>query len=232
MDIDDAQNSGMTALEDGNTGAVSVARLPTFERDIARPAYLAHIVLSTNNVPKMSEWYNEVLGAESTFASKGFRAKDAGGNVHTMEVDFVTFDHEHHRVAFANGGGDPNGPPPPRTLNHMAFTYSTVADLVATYKRLKEQGVLPVRTVHHGPTVSNYYLDPDNNRVELQVDAFPTIVALNDWFATGAFDKNPIGTAFSFDVLVEQFEAGADPAYLINIEGFIADYRAGKLTKV
>jgi hypothetical protein len=38
-----------------------------------------------------------------------------------------------------------------------------------------------------------YFADPDGNGVELQVDNFPSVAALQAWFATDAFAKNPIG---------------------------------------
>ncbi len=229
FDRDAAQNSGLKPKSsDGANSVHSRARLPTFEKKMARPAYLAHVVLSTNNVPRLSDWYATVLGAESTFAAQ-LDVVDGAGGEHRAAMDFVTFDHEHHRVAFASMDGKPDDPPPARTLNHIAFTYANIGELVDTYVRLKAEGILPMRTVHHGPTISNYYLDPDGNRIELQVDAFPNIELLNEWFASGVFDKNPIGRAFDFDKLVERHRAGDQADYLISNEGFIKDFVEGKL---
>ena len=128
-------------------------------------------------------------------------------------MEFITFDDEHHRVAIfkrdrlkeKSAAADTAG------MHHVAFTYGSLADLVATYKRLKAQGIVPVRTIHHGITVSNYYLDPDNNRVELQVNAFASKDKLNAWLARRGFNDNPIGVLFDFAELVERFDAGADP---------------------
>ena len=133
------------------------------------------------------------------------------------EMEFITFDDEHHRVAIfqrdrlkeKSAAADTAG------MHHIAFTYGSLADLVATYTRLKAQGIVPVRTIHHGITVSNYYLDPDNNRVELQVNAFASKDKLNAWLARRGFNDNPIGVLFDFAELVERFDAGADPATLL-----------------
>ena len=89
---------------------------------------------------------------------------------------FLTYDDEHHRFAFANldllkpdgGGPDDRGQ---IGVNHVAYTYASVADLLATYERLKAAGIHPYWPVHHGTTLSLYYADPDGNRMELQVDA-------------------------------------------------------------
>jgi catechol 2,3-dioxygenase-like lactoylglutathione lyase family enzyme len=222
MDDNELQNAGLMPQE-GDTIA-AFARLPTFDKPVIRPAILAHVVLSTNNVDRISNWYATVLGAESTFGVKGLRAVDADGKLHKIQNDFLTFDKEHHRVAFMKIGDGPDDPPPQRTLNHVAYTYANLGDLVGTYVRLKGEGILPFRTVHHGPTVSNYYLDPDGNRVELQIDVFPSVELLNDWFQTGAFNKNPIGRPFDFQELADRFAAGDDLAYLISNDGFIEEY--------
>lgn len=230
MDRDALQNEGLRRSQRRAPGAISVARLPKFERDVARPAFLAHVVLSTNDVSSMSQWYTNVLGAESTFAASGLEVADVRGKIQNVDVDFVTFDREHHRIAFANIGGKPSDPPPARTLNHIAFTYAHIGELINTYLRLKSEDVLPIRTVHHGPTVSLYYLDPDGNRVELQVDAFSNPEELNGWFASGAFEENQIGNPFEFTTLIERYDAGDDEQYLISTNGFIADYMAGRFT--
>jgi catechol 2,3-dioxygenase-like lactoylglutathione lyase family enzyme len=153
-------------------------------------------VLQTNRMPEMCRWWRTVLGGAPTMSSKA--------------IEFITFDDEHHRVAILERGTvrekgveiDTAG------LHHVAFSYASLDDLVATYRRLKAEGILPIRTIHHGITVSNYYLDPDNNRVELQINAHPNNDALNEWFATRAFNDNPIGILFDFEDLVARFETG------------------------
>ena len=42
------------------------------------------------------------------------------------------------------------------------------------YLRLKKQGIVPHTCMNHGFTTSLYYLDPDGNEVEIQVDNFKT----------------------------------------------------------
>jgi catechol-2,3-dioxygenase len=56
-------------------------------------------------------------------------------------------------------------------VNHISYTYASAADLLETYARLKEQGLTPYWSVHHGFTLSFYYQDPDGNRIELQVES-------------------------------------------------------------
>ncbi len=54
--------------------------------------------------------------------------------------------------------------------DHLAYTYESLGDLVATYERLKAAGIMPSVPVAHGLTTSLYYRDPDGGGVELTVD--------------------------------------------------------------
>jgi catechol 2,3-dioxygenase-like lactoylglutathione lyase family enzyme len=177
----------------------ATARVPEMRDEIVRPAYLAHIVLLTNRLDEMRQWWRTVLGGAPMMSGK--------------ELEFITFDDEHHRVAiFQRDQLREKGPEIDTAgLHHVAFTYASLGDLVATYQRLKRAGITPIRVIHHGITVSTYYLDPDNNRVELQINAFPNNQALNAWLAGRHFNNNPIGVLFNFEDLIARYEAGEDP---------------------
>ncbi|HCP01120.1 MAG: biphenyl 2,3-dioxygenase [Alphaproteobacteria bacterium] len=158
------------------------------------PAYFAHIVLYTKNAPEMVDWYCKVLGARITANSKG--------------LAFLTYDDEHHRVAIIQRDDLDDRVPNTVGLAHFAYTYQSLAELIKIYERLKEFEIVPYRQINHGPTTSLYYHDPDGNAVELQTDNFENVEALNTWFATGAFDREPIGVDIDMDELVERYQAG------------------------
>ena len=83
-------------------------------------------------------------------------------------------------------------------------------DLLDLYERLKTAGIMPVRTINHGPTTSIYYADPDGNGVEFQIENYPTMEECMDFMRSDTFEANPIGVDFDADVLVERFRRG-DP---------------------
>lgn len=160
------------------------------------PAKLAHVVLRTAHFEEAKQWYCTVLAGQVVF-SNPFLA-------------FLTYDDEHHRVALINSQ---DAPPPDRKaagLDHVAFTYASMGDLLATYARLKAADITPYWCINHGPTTSLYYRDPDGTQVELQIDNYPDPDDLAAWFRSGAFKKNPIGVEFDPDRLLERFERG-DP---------------------
>lgn len=162
--------------------------------DTPSPAYFAHIVLYTKKRLEMVDWYCKVLGARITADSQG--------------LSFLTYDDEHHRVAIIQRDDLEEKAPNTTGMAHFAYTYDSLADLIAVYERLKGLGITPYRQINHGPTTSIYYHDPDDNAVELQTDNFENLEALNEWFATGAFDREPIGVDIDLDEVAARFHAG------------------------
>ncbi len=169
--------------------------------DVISPAYFAHIVLYTKKFQEMVDWYCHFLGAKVTGASQG--------------LAFLTYDDEHHRIAIIETPDFKDREPNTVGMAHFAYTYASLGDMVHQYERLKGSGVLPGRAINHGPTTSIYYRDPDENAVEVQVDNFPAVAALNEWFATGEFNRNPIGVTFDFEEVVEQLHAGEPEEVLL-----------------
>jgi len=164
------------------------------------PVQLAHVVRRTSRFDAMLAWYQTVLGAEVVH-SDGLLA-------------FLTYDTEHHRIAIANIPGLDDQPPMAAGTDHVAFTFADLGDLLYTYARLKAAGIEPYWCINHGPTTSMYYKDPDGNRVELQVDNYPTAEEANRWMRSGEFAANPIGVVFDPDALLARYRAGEPLATL------------------
>jgi catechol 2,3-dioxygenase-like lactoylglutathione lyase family enzyme len=170
------------------------------------PARMAHVVLRTNRYDEMIAWWKAVLELEAMHANPF--------------ITFLTFDEEHHRIAIARLPNLKDKVTNAVGVDHFAFSYASVGDLLATVERLAEQGIRPSTSIHHGVTLSFYYLDPDRNQVELQVDAFRTQADLNAFLAGGVFARNPIGVLFDGDALVKRWREGASDAELLRpLEG-------------
>lgn len=167
-----------------------------------KPAKFAHVVYQTRRFDAMIEWYEAVFGARVVHRDPA--------------LAFLTYDDEHHRFAFANLEvmGAPGGDPDARGeigANHVAYTYASAADLLATYQRLKVAGIEPYWPIHHGITLSLYYRDPDGNRMEFQVDA------LADYMESEAFHANPVGVTYDPEALLARWEQGASEAELLKM---------------
>ena len=165
------------------------------------PSLFAHFVLRSSNMPAMVDWYSTVL------------------NMHVVKrndfICFLTYDEEHHRLAIVNIAGLHAPDPKSWGLAHVAYTFRNVGELLSTYRRLKKAGIEPYRPIHHGPTLSMYYHDPDGNSVELQIDCYKTKEEASAYFQTEAFTRNPIGVDFDPETLVAAYERGASEAELL-----------------
>jgi catechol-2,3-dioxygenase len=176
------------------------AREPVTPKTIS-PALFAHFVVRSSNYAAMRAWYLTVLNARVVH--------DDG------RLCFMTYDDEHHRLALVNVPGLSKPAADTWGLSHLAYSYNSLRDLLSTYVRLRDQGIVPFRPINHGPTVSMYYHDPDGTGIELQVDTFPTKREAQEWFGREAFKENPIGVLFDPEELVKAFEAGVPEEELL-----------------
>jgi catechol-2,3-dioxygenase len=182
---------------------------------MAAPSKFAHVVYNTHRYEEMIDWYRKVFEARVQHRDE--------------RLAFLTYDDEHHRFAFLNLG-PATGKAPERDMmavgvNHLAYTWKSVEELADTYTRLKRMGVLPVRPIRHGPTLSLYYRDPDGNGLEFQIDLMAMEQAC-DFMRGPAFAKNPIGEPFDPDALAARVSAGKPYNDLI----FRSDQREAALT--
>lgn len=167
------------------------------------PAKFAHVVLRTrpDRFEALVSWYQTVLEAEIVYGNP--------------VLAFMTYDDEHHRVAVVAMPHLEERPLETIGVDHLAFTYASLGELVHTYERLKARGIEPATTIHHGPTMSLYYLDPDKNQVELQIDVFENAAEIDAFVNSGLFAKNPIGVVFDMDEIVGRYRSGESAETLI-----------------
>ena len=165
------------------------------------PKKFAHFVLKTARFEEVIEWYRTVLQA---------RIVSRNGM-----LCFLSYDEEHHRLAIAHMPQATAVTPGSAGVDHVAYTYAGLGELLATYRRLKAAGIEPVWCINHGPTTSMYYRDPDGLRVEMQIDNFATDAELNDYFKSADFQQNPIGVTYDPDDLARRYEAGASLGELL-----------------
>ena len=166
-------------------------------------AKFAHFVLRAQDLGKTVAWYKNVLGLSVQHENPN--------------LVFLTYDDEHHRLAIVQAQNLEEVPRGAAGVDHVAYTLETLEDLLALYKRLKGEEILPVWSVNHGMTTSLYYEDPNSVRVEFQVDNFETKEELNAYIHGEAFAKNPIGVAFDPEKLMARFENGDSMEELVQL---------------
>ena len=158
---------------------------------------LHHVTIKTFRIPEMVAWYAAVVGVRVNF-------QDANNA-------WTTNDEANHRIAFLSVPGLEADPDKVKHtgMHHTAFEYASFADLMSSYGRMREEGIVPAFSLDHGLTTSLYYKDPDGNYVELQCDNF------GDWAQSGEFmrtskdfQSNPIGTFFDPEHVFQAHAAG------------------------
>ncbi len=174
-----------------------------------RPTKFAHVVYRTRRFDEMLRWYQTVFEARVQHQDEA--------------LAFLTYDDEHHRFAFANldvlkpgTGEDDRGT---IGVDHVAYTYATVADLLENYAALKANGIEPYWCIHHGITASMYYADPDGNQMEFQVDCCASAEEVAGFFESGQFAANPIGVEYDPEEWLARYRAGApESEFLVRAE--------------
>jgi catechol 2,3-dioxygenase len=169
---------------------------------------LQHYGLTTSNLDAMVDWYRKVLGM-----SIHHRAAVPAGLQNRAPFSgaaFISNDEVHHRMVFfelPGLGPDPDKAHYPR-LQHVAFEVQNFDELLGTYARLKGLGILPVWAADHGMATAFYYQDPDQNIVELNVNAYGS-----EWTATEHMKTAPLFARVYVDPekMLEARKAGASP---------------------
>jgi catechol 2,3-dioxygenase len=152
-------------------------------RGAVRNPVFHHALLKTPRMQEMIDWYQKVVGIEAVFQAPG--------------IAFLSNDEANHRISLAGGEHFRDNPEFRHYagLHHLAFEYESIDDLLDTWERLhREYGFEPHVAVHHGMTLSFYYVDPDGNSVELQADVFGDWKKSKEWMRTSPqFRADPIG---------------------------------------
>jgi catechol 2,3-dioxygenase len=161
---------------------------------------LHHVTFKTTRLQEMIDWYGTVVGTTVNHQFEGGA--------------WLTNDGANHRIALlALPGMQDDADKIVHTgMHHSAFEYGSMDDLLDSYVRLRDEGIVPHACLDHGMTLSMYYADPDGNSVELQCDEFGDWARSSEWMRTAEeFSANPIGMAFDPDQLVAARDAGATP---------------------
>jgi len=127
----------------------SLERNPT---DAAtKPTYISHYGIRARQYRDMIQWYKTV-----------FRAKIQHENEF---LAFMTFDEEHHRLVIFEDAATVAKPENAAGIDHVGYGFASFGDLVATYERLKADGITPFLPLNHRFTTSLYYHDPTATRL-------------------------------------------------------------------
>ena len=165
---------------------------------------IQHFGLTTGNLDAMLDWYHKVLGMTVNHRSEV--PAEAHGRVPFSASAFISNDDVHHRIAIFEVPDieDDQDRYRHKRVQHVAFEYESLEDLLGTYARLKALGILPIMAADQGVQTAIYYLDPDQNTVEINVNSYG-----NEWTGTEYIrTAPPKWVMFDPDKMVAALEDG------------------------
>jgi len=167
---------------------------------------LQHYGLTTSNLDAMIDWYRKVLGMTVHHRSEARGGAQRGP---FSAAAFLSNDEVNHRIVLFEVPGlaaDPERHHHTR-VQHIAFEYGKIDELLGSYARLKSLGILPVMAADQGIQMVIYYADPDQNIVEVNVNNYG-----NEWTATEHVKSAPSMAVMAFfdpDKVLAARKAGA-----------------------
>jgi catechol 2,3-dioxygenase-like lactoylglutathione lyase family enzyme len=134
---------------------------------------LGHVGLYCHDLKRMREFYSGVLGL-------AIADEDPGRGVCFLSATPET---EHHELVLVQAKEPAQKT---RNVQQVSFKVKSLDGVRRFYRRLKNDGMKIERTVTHGNACSVYFLDPEDNRVEL-------------YFTTPYQVRQPMGEHIDFD---------------------------------
>lgn len=121
--------------------------------------HLSHFGLSCFDIDCMIDFYTSVFDLVVT---------DKGpGNTFPYMLAFLSRSpDQHHQLALAQNR--PEGAP--STVMQVAFKVKTIDELRQASRRAQQHGATKLRGLNHGNALSVYFLDPEENTVEVYLD--------------------------------------------------------------
>lgn len=174
---------------------------------------IGEVVLRTGRYDEMRAWYHALLDLDPYYENlpEG-RSETAPDQAWATQVRLAFFrlslDHPYQQViALFDVPGTGALDPTAAGLHHVQLREHSLQSMATNYRRLKAHGILPFRTVDHGPSMSFYYKDPDSNVVELAASNHATLDAYLESLDSAEFRRNPSGNSVDADSVTAEVGA-------------------------
>ena len=129
----------------------------------------SHVGLFVTELEPMRSFYTEMLG---------FTVTDEG-ELPGRRLTFLSRDpDEHHQIVLASGRPQDL---PFNVINQISFRLDSLAELKALHGRLAADSARDLRPVTHGMAWSLYFMDPEDNRIEVFVNT--------PWYVTQPYSE-------------------------------------------
>jgi len=132
------------------------------------PNGVHHLALNTGDMKAQVEFFTDVLGAELKAL---YWMHGTNGYFHGFlklnDLSYVAFV---QAPQGATKAGEPPAVPEASSINHVAFSVSSEAALLAMRDRIRSRGVVVIGPIDHGFCKSIYFGGPEGLRLELSTN--------------------------------------------------------------
>jgi|TARA_B100000959_G_C14991683_1_gene628216 catechol 2,3-dioxygenase-like lactoylglutathione lyase family enzyme len=122
-------------------------------------ALFAHIGMATFDFDRMVEFYTRFFGMHVS----DIKTVGPGRNAAWLTSD----PNQHHQIVIVSGRPEDAIYNP---VDQISFRANSLADVKAYWRAAKEENLKIQKTITHGNAWSVYFLDPENNRIEVYAD--------------------------------------------------------------
>jgi catechol 2,3-dioxygenase len=157
---------------------------------------LAHVGVCCIDIDRMIGFYTEVFDLQLTDKGPGFTFP-------YMLAFLSSRNDQHHQLAFAQNRAAGSA----STVMQLSFKVQTIDGLREARRRALQHGATKMRGLNHANALSIYFMDPEDNTVEVYLDT--------PWYV-----KQPHGDPLDLDAPDEQIWADtervakADPSFM------------------
>jgi catechol 2,3-dioxygenase len=156
---------------------------------------LAHVGVSCIDIDKMVDFYTSVFGLMLT--------DEGHGHTFPFRLAFLSrHPRQHHQLALAQNR--PQGAV--STVMQLSFKVSSLDEIRIAKSKALNKGATQMRGISHGNAISIYFLDPEENTVEVYMDT--------PWYVSQPHG-DPIDVDKADDLIWKEIEAivHADPSF-------------------
>jgi catechol 2,3-dioxygenase len=161
---------------------------------------LSHVGLYVHDVPRMIDFYTDVLGFVVSDGAEDGRITFLSRNPS-----------DHHQVVLVRGRQTDAETP---MVQQVSFNVGTLDQVQKAFRKVRAAGCEGIRPICHGNAWSVYFQDPEGNQIEMFCDT--------PWYV-----PQPLGIKIDLDLPADQLVAETE-AFCQEREGFkpIEEWRA------
>jgi catechol 2,3-dioxygenase len=153
---------------------------------------LSHVGLYVHDVPKLIDFYSNVLGFVVSDGAEDGRITFLSRNPS-----------DHHQVVLVRGRTTDAEVP---MVQQVSFNVGTLAQVQKAFRKVREAGCEGIRPICHGNAWSVYFQDPEGNQIEMFCDT--------PWYV-----PQPVGFKIDLDKTEDELFRETE-AYCRDREGF------------